>query len=550
MTGIGDWNIGGPVQWLRRWSRERPDAPFLRCSGGFITYREMEQWSDRTAYHLSAWGLRQGDRIAVLMDNRDEYIVTALAAAKLGAILVPVNKYLKGSFLVHQLRGSGPRVIVTDTSGAAVLGEVLDETPVELVLQADQGRAAGSRSPGADTVGFATIGDSLIPPGVALPERVPGPGDPLMIIYTSGTSGPSKGCLYPTGRIASRTALNEHHGFIIGGDRLFGVLPFFHGAGLVHSVYSPLRHGDSTVIAPEFHASTYIGQAMAAEATMLMGIGAVGAAVLAQPRSQDPAGASFRFAWYAPLIPAQQAEFKERFRCEVSGGEGYGQTECDGITSSAIDGWRKPGTIGRPSPHMEVGLVDEDDNEVAVGAVGEIVARPRLPYTMFLGYWNDPAATLRVSRNLWHHTGDLGRADADGFITFVDRKSDSLRRRGENISSVEVETAILAHPDVRSVAVHGVPSDLGEDEVKAVIVSSAAVPLAPAELFQFFAAHLPYYAIPRYVEFVTEMPVTAATGRVRKQVLRERGVTEQTWDFTALGLTVGRADRRAATSQQ
>lgn len=549
MTDIESWNVGGPVQWLRRWSRERPDASFLRCSDGFITYREMEQWSDRTAYNLSGWGLRAGDRIAAFMDNRDEYIVTALAAAKLGAIFVPVNKYLKGSFLVHQLRGSGPRVIVTDASGAAVLRDVLEETPVELVLQVDQ-TSAGPRWPGADAAGFATIGDSPVPSGTALPERDPRPGDPIMIIYTSGTSGPSKGCLYPTGRIASRTALNEHHGFIIPGDRVFGVLPFFHGAGLVHSVYSPLRHGDSAVIAPEFHASTYIREAMTAEATMLMGIGAVGAAVLAQPRSQDPAGASFRFAWYAPLTPTQQAEFKERFRCEVSGGEGYGQSECDGITSSAMDGWRKPGTIGRPSPHMDVRLVNDEDNEVPVGMVGEIVARSRVPYTMFLGYWNDPAATLRVSRNLWHHTGDLGRADADGFITFVDRKSDSLRRRGENISSVEVETAILGHPDVRSVAVHAVRGDLGEDEVKAVIVSSAAVPPAPEELFRFFATSLPYFAIPRYVEFVDELPVTAATGRVRKQVLRERGVTDETWDFNALGLTVSREDRRSVANQE
>ena len=156
MTDIESWNVGGPVQWLRRWSRERPDASFLRCSDGFITYREMEQWSDRTAYNLSGWGLRAGDRIAAFMDNRDEYIVTALAAAKLGAIFVPVNKYLKGSFLVHQLRGSGPRVIVTDASGAAVLRDVLEETPVELVLQVDQ-TSAGPRWPGADAAGFATF---------------------------------------------------------------------------------------------------------------------------------------------------------------------------------------------------------------------------------------------------------------------------------------------------------------------------------------------------------------------------------------------------------
>jgi crotonobetaine/carnitine-CoA ligase len=199
-------------------------------------------------------------------------------------------------------------------------------------------------------------------------------------------------------------------------------------------------------------------------------------------------------------------------------------------------------TVGRPvSPDDEVRLVDDEDAEVPVGGVGEVVVRPRGPHGMYQGYWGKPEATAEAWRDLWHHTGDYARADADGFLTFVDRKTDSMRRRGENVSSLEVERAIVKHPAVREVAVHAIPSPLGEDDIKACLVLDASV--TPDELFGFFKAQLPYFCMPRYVEIVDELPRNA-TMRVMKHVLRARGVTDATWDFEAMGLTVARAERR------
>jgi crotonobetaine/carnitine-CoA ligase len=163
---------------------------------------------------------------------------------------------------------------------------------------------------------------------------------------------------------------------------------------------------------------------------------------------------------------------------------------------------------------------------------------------MFSGYWHNPEATVRAWRNLWHHTGDLGRLDADNYLTFVDRKKDSLRRRGENVSSMELERAILAHPAVEAVAVHAVKSEMSEDDIKASIVAVKAKTLVPAELFEFFKESLPYYAIPRYVEIVDDLPRNHM-GRVLKFELVDRGVTPATWDFDALGFVVPRQDRRS-----
>lgn len=192
---------------------------------------------------------------------------------------------------------------------------------------------------------------------------------------------------------------------------------------------------------------------------------------------------------------------------------------------------------------MTVKLFDDEDREVPVGEVGEFVMRPDRPNMMFQGYWANPEATLQVSQNLWHHTGDLGRMDEDGFFYFVDRKKDSMRRRGENVSSFELEQALERHPSIGAVAAHPVPSDLTEDDIKVCIVLEPGEEPTAEDLFEFFRTSLPYYAIPRYVEFLPELPANAV-GRIQKFKLRERGVTPETLDFEKLGLIVDRGQRR------
>jgi crotonobetaine/carnitine-CoA ligase len=204
---------------------------------------------------------------------------------------------------------------------------------------------------------------------------------------------------------------------------------------------------------------------------------------------------------------------------------------------------RRPGALGTPTDHVEVALVDADDHPVSVGEVGEIGVRPRHPDAMYAGYWGNPEATVKTWRNLWHHTGDLARSDADGNLSFVDRKKDAIRRRGENVSSVEVEVALRGHPSVASVAVYAVPSPLGEDDIMAAVVLAPGSELDPGEVFRFCQANLPYFAIPRYLDVRPSLPLNAL-GRVMKHALRDEGVTATTWDFEALGLAVPREERR------
>jgi crotonobetaine/carnitine-CoA ligase len=223
--------------------------------------------------------------------------------------------------------------------------------------------------------------------------------------------------------------------------------------------------------------------------------------------------------------------------------EGYGQTECVPITASKLSDERRRDSIGRPAAHLEVRIVDDRDEPVPAGEVGEIIVRPRRTDVMFSGYWNKPDATLATIRNLWHHTGDFARQDSDGYVYFVDRKSDAIRRRGENVSSFAIESAIRTHPAVENIAVIGVRSEMTEDEVKAIVMVRPGMTLTPEEFFEYCKDRIPYFAIPRFLEFRTEIPINPL-GKVVKHKLRAEGLTSDTVDLYELGLRLERGQRR------
>jgi crotonobetaine/carnitine-CoA ligase len=250
-------------------------------------------------------------------------------------------------------------------------------------------------------------------------------------------------------------------------------------------------------------------------------------------------------ALWVPLSIEQQRAFERRFNTPVLSA-GYGQTEVNPLTISSLRGPGKPGSAGQCVSYLEVAVVDDDDTMLPTGTVGEIVVRPANPNVYFFqGYWNNPRATLDAFRNLWHHTGDYGSVDDDGFVTFVDRKKDSVRRRGENVSSFEVEAAIAEHPGVQQVAITAVSSPLGEDDIRASIVTKPGCTLEPEELFEFFCDRLPYFAVPRYVDFRKSLPVNALN-KVMKHLLREEGLPASAWDFEALGFSISRDQRRGS----
>jgi crotonobetaine/carnitine-CoA ligase len=306
---------------------------------------------------------------------------------------------------------------------------------------------------------------------------------------------------------------------------------------------SALVNGASLVHEPVFHASTFMRRAAEEGATMIWGLGTMAMAILAQPPAVGDQDNTVRLSAWCPLHPDRQLEFQERFGGVVNS-EAYGQTEAVPIViESADQPSRLPFVVGRPSELYEVRIVDEQDHELPAGQIGEIVVRPRRADGMFSGYWGKPEASLAAFRNLWHHTGDLGKLDEQQRLTFVDRAKDAVRRRGENVSCFELELAIGQHPIVLQAAATAVPAALGEDDIKISIICHPGDVPGPEEWFGFFRDQLPYYAIPRYVDIRASFPLTA-TGRVRKEALRTEGVHGSLWDLERLGLMVPREQRR------
>ncbi len=521
---------------LRERARAHPDRPFLWCGDDRLTYAQSDQRTDAVAAGLHESGVRPGDRVAVISSNRTEMLELFFALAKLGAVHVPLNVFLKGDFLHYQLADSETSTLIGDAPGLASAGAVLGDLPnLKRVVALDADADAPN---GIDTIAYKRVRESRAP----LPQPSIEPSTLMAIMYTSGTTGMPKGCMLPHGWYLTTPRSSKQMMRYAEGDILCTALPLFH-AWAQGMVMGALYNGLEAVIDPFFSPAAVVDRWRETGATVYAGVGMMGMAMLSMPESDGDGDHNLRCTLMLPFGPDDQERFEKRYGTTMLS-QMYGQTECGAISFNSLGEDRVPGTIGRPSAIYDVRLVDDDDNDVPTGEQGEIVVRPREPFSMYLGYWRKPAETTEVWRNLWHHTGDLARADANGVLTFVDRKKDALRRRGENVSSVQLETAITKHPMIAEAAVHGVPSPLTEDDIKAclVLASPDAEP-SPEELFAFFKENLPYFALPRYVEIVPELPRNA-TLRVMKHLLRERGVTEGTWDFEKMGLSVARGERR------
>jgi crotonobetaine/carnitine-CoA ligase len=516
-----------------------PDEDFVRVGDSpWLTTGELNRRAAALARGLRSLGIEPGDRVATILPNGIEVVEILFAVAKLGAVQVPLNYWLKGEFLRHQLEDCGARVLVVDQAGMAAAAPVLAAAPVEIVITLDDDQPAGG-------VRVVLYGD--VPEDRGGFDAYPSQPDTLLsILYTSGTTGLPKGCMLSTGYFCYAGRSYGDRGWVVPGDRIFTAWPMFHTSGQLNALMPALLNGSSVYFDTEFHASSYLASAREAGATTLFGVGFMGQAILAQPPSAADAAAGFRLAIWIPMPEDRQFEFERRFHTPVLS-EGYGQTEIVPITASAVGGPRKRSTAGEVVPTVEVRIIDAGGDELPPGEVGEITARPRDPDAMFLGYWRNAEATVQAWTGLWHRTGDTGYLDADGFITFIDRKKDAVRRRGENVSSFQLEMAIAAHPAVSAVAVTAVPSGLSDDDIKASLVLHAGTSLDVPEFFQFLKATVPYYAIPRFVDLRGALP-TNAIGRVMKQVLRQEGVTDSMIDFEAQGYTVPRAERRGSTA--
>jgi crotonobetaine/carnitine-CoA ligase len=518
-------------------SRMRADAdgPYLDFEGVGYSARRIDEESNRLAQALIGFGVARGDRVATLLENGAEQVVTFFAALKLGAVQVPINTAYKGDFLQHQLADSGARVVVVQGDFSGRVAEVARTLP-DLAAAIVLGEPAEQVTAVAQHDWAATLASARPDPP---PDARVRPSDLACFIYTAGTTGPSKGCMLPHNYIVALADQIIRAWQRRADDVVLTPLPLFHFNAISVCVVGTLVAGGRASISRRFSVSQFWPEVQRTGATIVSMLGSLAILVADAPDHAGQTGHRLRLCAAAPMPPATDQVWRERFGCATFSG-GYGLTEASLISMLPAGVVNKPGAAGKPNDHdFDVRLVDDDDVEVPVGEVGEIVCRPRAPNLMFAGYWQRPAETLAVLRNLWFHTGDLGQLDHDGFLSFVDRKKDYLRRRGENISSFELEKTFHAHPAILDVAVHSVPSDQGEDEVKATVVLQPGEELTEEELCRWAVDRVPYFAVPRYVEFRDDLPRNPV-GRVLKYELRDDGVTDATWDREAAGFTFER----------
>jgi crotonobetaine/carnitine-CoA ligase len=473
-----------------------------------------------------------GDRVATLLENSPEQVLSFFGALKLGAVQVTINTAYKGEFLRHQLLDSGARVLIVGADLAHRVAPVTDAPLPELEAVV----VVGDRDAVIPNVAVHEWGALLAaaPDGAPPAVRV-GPGDLACFIYTAGTTGPSKGCMLPQHYIVGLADQIARAWQRRPDDVVLTPLPLFHFNAISVCVVGTLLTGGSASIARRFSVSRFWPEVRRTGATMVSLLGSLATLIADAADHPDQAGHRLRLCAAAPIPLDTDRIWRERFGCATFSG-GYGLTEASLISMLPAGETNKPGAAGKPNTHeFDVALVDDGDNQVPVGETGEIVCRPKRPNLMFAGYWRRPEETLAVFRNLWFHTGDLGRLDEDGFLSFVDRKKDYLRRRGENVSSFEVERAFHGHEAIADVAVHAAPSEVGEDEVKVTAVLVDGAELSEEDLCRWAVDHVPYFAVPRYIEFRDDLPRNPV-GRVLKYQLRDEGVTDRTWDREAAGL--------------
>ena len=512
-----------------------PDGPYLDFEGTALTARAVDTTSGRLAAALAGLGVGPGDRVATLLENSAEQVLSFFGALKLGAVQVPINTAYKGEFLRHQLVDSGARVLVVQGDWASRVAQVgaaaLPELEAVVVVGAPDAAVTG-----VAVRDWVALLDSASTP--VAPVAV-GPAELACFIYTAGTTGPSKGCMLSHHYIVSLADQIARAWQRRPDDVVLTPLPLFHFNAISVCVVGTLLSGGSASVARRFSVSRFWPEVRRTGATMVSLLGSLAILIADAADHPDQAGHRLRLCAAAPIPPPIDRIWRERFGCATFSG-GYGLTEASLISMLPAGEQNREGAAGKPNQHeFEVALVDDDDQPVPVGSIGEIVCRPRQPNVMFAGYWRRPDDTVAVLRNLWFHTGDLGRLDDAGFLYFVDRKKDYLRRRGENISSFELERIFHGHEAIQDVAVHSVPSEVSEDEVKVTAVLVDGVTLSEEALCRWAIDNLPYFAVPRYIEFRTDLPRNPV-GRVLKYQLRDEGVTDATWDREAAGLTFER----------
>lgn len=547
MGATEGWTL---VDVVRRQASERGDALFLAFGeGGDLTFGEFDEVTDRVATALADLGVNDGDRVLGLLTNSRAFMVLMIAVHKRRAIFVPINTELKGSFLEHQVRNAEPRVVavdvellgqfgLVDTAGVGIETTIVVGGPRSDVAAAD---SVGVELPpslaATNPVSYPTL-ERVMARAEALDD--PEPHDVCTIMYTSGTTGPSKGVLMPQAHcylfgLGTKQAMS-----LTPDDHYYLCMPMFHANGLFMQAFACLVAGCSATVVKRFSVSGWLDDVIACGATVTNALGVMPEFIYRQPESDRDREHRLTRVMAIPVAEEWADAFEQRFGVDII--QGFGMTEINMVAYSDPAEPIEAGCAGHVvSEHFELVIADpETDQPLPLGVVGEILVRPRTPFCFNVGYFKMPEKSVEAWRNLWFHTGDAGRIDDHGRLHFVDRLKDRIRRRGENISSYEVEQVLNSHPSIVESAAVGVRVEGagGEEEIKAVLAVEGEPPDL-TELLDWCVERMPRFTVPRYFEFVDELDKTAS-GKIRKQAIRDAGVTAQTLDRDSIGYVIAR----------
>jgi crotonobetaine/carnitine-CoA ligase len=515
-------------------ARRHPNHVVFQFRDDPITLGEFNSRINRAANAFIELGVKRGDKVAIMLPNCPEFLYAWFGLNKIGAVEVPINVALKGTGLTYQIDQSDCVAIVADPEYLDRLQDIAGDLK-KLRHAVFIGEQAGKLLPKWQGIESLTYGEFADRPDTA-PAVKPHYSDMASILYTSGTTGVSKG-----------VEMSHHYWYAVWSesvkysrytedDVLYTGLPFFHGNAQGITIGPAILADAKAVIVDRFSASRLWDDCRKWECTEANYIGGIIPILLKQEPREDDADNPVRLMVGAAAPADEWHSFQQRFNTKLL--EVYGMTECYVCLASPYDEPRA-GSCGKTITGWDVRIVDDDDNECEPGEVGEFIARSNRMWVGTTGYYGKPDATLALFKNGWIHTGDMGRMDKDGYFFFADRKKQAIRRRGENISSFEVEAVLSAHEAVMETCVVGVPSEVGEEEVKAVVVPKPGRKVTPEELIRWCEPRMAYFAIPRYIAIRDSLPKTPSE-RVEKFKLKDEGITADCWDREKAGIQLKR----------
>ena len=511
---------------LDRRAAVHPDRVYaIFPDGSQWTYAEMQRLVRQTGRQLQELGVRQGDTVLVWLPNGADCLRVWYAINYIGATYVPINTAYRGRLLEHVVENSDARVAIVHAGLAERLHDVSTAKLEQIVVLSGEAKPVGDLKmhPGA-----------VLSQGPAEPlplERPIDPWDLQCIVYTSGTTGPSKGVLNSYLQLYST---GEHIDCLDETDRYMVNLPLFHVGGTL-PCYKMLTIGGSISMIEAFDTESFWTTVKRTGTTYVILLGVMAGFLMKRPDKGDEKDSPLRHAHCVPFDEDSIA-FGKRFGVDVYTVFNMTEISCPIMTGKNPT---VPGTCGKPRVGVECRVVDENDCEVGPNVVGELIVRADRPWAMNHGYNKNAEATARAWRNGWFHTGDAFKVDENGDFFFVDRMKDAIRRRGENISSFEVEAEVIGHPAIREAAAVAVKSEVAEDEVLVAVSLAEGQTLDPAELIEFLRPRMAHFMIPRYVRVLADLPRTP-TQKVQKHIIRTEGVTQDTWDREKTGIKVRR----------